>query len=49
MDNLIIIQEQFLRSMAKTLTSLNLQVNQLSQMVKEARLNLLKEKEVKKC
>jgi len=37
----IIISNQLLRNIAKTLSGLNQQVNQLSQMVKEARIKII--------
>jgi hypothetical protein len=41
--DLIIITQNGLRSMSKTLTALNQQVAQLSQIVQELRLKILKE------
>ena len=42
-NELIIITQNSLRLMSKTLVALNQQVNQLTQIVKDLRLNLIKE------
>jgi len=41
-NKLIVISQQSLRNIAKTLTALKLQITQLENQVKELRLNLLK-------
>jgi len=44
---ILLITKQNLRNIAKTLTGLNLQVNQLSKMVKKLRLKIVEKEE--KC